>query len=181
MVLSDDLPAAPRACSATLIPLLLVTWLVPSHARACCNAALCGDHIDAFFLPLIASSLIGAPAAGAATRVAGMSATAPPDRPVIIKPPLRTSPLAETGMPGWWVRVEQQLVTGRLTDGGHVKLHARTAAVRLQKQRDAGVGPGGSQSGLPALLPDPRTAGMWHMEYGVDILAFAGWPLGTIR
>ena len=22
---------------------------------------------------------------------------------------------------------------------------------------------------------------MWHMDYGVDIPAFAGWPLGTIR
>ena len=83
MVFSDDLPAAQRACSTTLIPLLpvtlmLVIWLLPSHARACGNAALCGDHIDAFFLPLIASSLTGAP--------------------------------AETGMPGWRVRVEHQLV-----------------------------------------------------------------------
>ena len=84
MVFSDDLPAAQRACSATSIPLLpvtllLVIWLLPSHARACSNAALCGDHIDAFFLPLIASSLTGAPAAGAATPVA--------DMPVIIRPP----------------------------------------------------------------------------------------------
>ena len=70
MVFSDDLPAAQRACSATLIPLLpvtllLVIWLLPSHARACGNAALYGDHIDAFFLPVIASSLTGAPAASA--------------------------------------------------------------------------------------------------------------------
>ena len=94
MVFSDDLPAAQRACSATLIPLLpvtllLVIWLLPSHARACGNAALCGDHINAFFLPLIASSLTGAPAAGAATPVADMLATAVPDRPVIIRPPPR--------------------------------------------------------------------------------------------
>ena len=123
MVLFDDLPVARRACSAILIPLLSVTlllviWLLPSHARACGNAALCGDHIDAFFLPLIASSLTGAPAAGAAAPVADMPATALPDKPVIIRPPPRTSPSAETGMPGWRVRVEQQLVTGRLTDGG---------------------------------------------------------------
>ena len=116
MVFSDDLPAAQRACSATLIPLLpvtllLVIWLLPSHARACCNAALCGDHIDAFFLPLIASSLTGAPTAGAATPVADMLATALPDRPLIIRPTPRTSPPAEPGMPGWRVRVEQQLVT----------------------------------------------------------------------
>ena len=92
MVFSDDLPAAQRACSATLIPLLpvtllLVIWLLPSHARACGNAALCGDHIDAFFLPLLASSLTGAPAAGAAEPVADMPATALPDKPVIISPP----------------------------------------------------------------------------------------------
>ena len=115
MVHLDDLPAARRACSAILIPLLpvtllLVTWLLPSHARTCSNAALCGDHIDAFFLPLIASSLTGAPAAGAATPVADMLATALPNRPVIIRPPPRTSPPAEPGMPGWRVRVEQQLV-----------------------------------------------------------------------
>ena len=138
MVFSDDLPAAQRACGATLIPLLpvtllLVLWLLPSHARACGNAAACSDHIDAFFLPLIASSLTGAPAAGAAAPVADMLATALPDRPVIIRPPPRTSPPAEPGMPGWRVRVEQQLVTGRLTDGGHAKLHARTAAVRPRK------------------------------------------------
>ena len=186
MVLFDDLPVARRACSAILIPLLSVTlllviWLLPSHARACGNAALCGDHIDAFFLPLIASSLTGAPAAGAAAPVADMPATALPDKPVIIRPPPRTSPSAETGTPGWRVRVEQQLVTGRLTDGGHAKLHARTAAVRLRTQGDTSAGPGGPQSGLPALLPDPRIAGIWHMDYGVDIPAFAGWPLGTIR
>ena len=139
MVFSDDLPAAQRACSATLIPLLpvtlqLVLWLLPSHARACGNAALCGDHIDAFFLPLIASSLTGAPAAGAATPVADMLATALPDRPVIIRPPPRTSPPAEPGMPGWRIQVEQQLVTGRLTDGGQAKLHARTAAVCLRNR-----------------------------------------------
>jgi hypothetical protein len=156
MVFSDDLPAAQRACSATLIPLLpvmllLVMWLLPSHARACGNAALCGDHNDAFLLP------------------------------VIIKPPPRTSPPAKPGMPGWRVWVEQQLVTGRLTDGGHAKLHARTAAVHLRKQGDTGAGPGGSQSGLPALLRDPRIAGMWHMDHSVDIPAFAGWPLSTIR
>ena len=186
MVFSDDLPAARRACSATLLPLLSVTlllviWLLPSHARACGNAAACGDHIDAFFLPLIASSPTGTPAAGAATPVADMLATALPDRPVIIRPPPRTSPPAEPGMPGWRVQVEQQLVTGGLMDGGHAKLHARTAAVRLRKQGDTGAGPGGSQSGAPALLPDPRIAGMWHMDYGVEIPAFAGWPLGTIR
>ena len=90
MVLSNDLPAARRACSATLILLLLVTWLLPSHTRACCNAALCGNYVDAFFLPLIASSLTGAPAAGGAAPVAGM--------------------------PGWRVREEQQLVTGRIGD-----------------------------------------------------------------
>ena len=110
-----------------------------------------------------------------------MPATALPDRPVIIRPPPRTSRPAEPGMPGWRVGVEQQLVKGRLTDGGHAKLHARTAAVRLRKQGDTGAGPGGSQSGLPALLRDPRIAGMWHIDYGVDIPAFAGWPLGTIR
>ena len=82
MVFSDDLPAAQRACSATLIPLLpvtlqLVLWLLSSHARACGNAALCGDHIDAFFLPLIASSLTGAPAAGAATPVSYTHLTLP--------------------------------------------------------------------------------------------------------
>ena len=137
------------------VTLLLVIWLLPSHARACGNAALCGAHIDAFFLSFIASSLAGSPAAGAATPVAYM--------------------------PGWSVRVEQQLVTGRLTDGRHAKLHARTAAVRLRKQGDTGAGPGGSQSGLPALIPDPGIAGMWHMDYGVNIPAFAGWPLGTIR
>ena len=81
MVLFDDLPVARRACSAILIPLLSVTlllviWLLPSHARACGNAALCGDHIDAFFLPLIASSLTGAPAVGAAAPVADMPAFA---------------------------------------------------------------------------------------------------------
>ena len=90
MVLSDDLPAVRGACSATSILLLLVTWLLPSHARACGNAALCGDHIDAFFLPLIASSVTGAPATGAAT------------------------PLVD--MLSWWVRVEQQLLTGRMGD-----------------------------------------------------------------
>ena len=105
MVFSNYLPAAQRACSATLIPLLPVTLLLvirllPSHARACGNAAACSDHIDAFFLPLIASSLTGAPAAGAATPVADMPPTALPDRPVIIRPPPRTSPPAETGMPG---------------------------------------------------------------------------------
>ncbi len=84
-------------------------------------------------------------------------------------------------MPGWRVRVEQQLVTGRLTDGGHAKLHARTAAVRPRKQDDTGAGPGGSQSGLPAFLPDPRIAGIWHMDYGVDIPASGWWSLGTIR
>ena len=84
-------------------------------------------------------------------------------------------------MPAWRVRVEQQLVTGRLTDGRRSNLHARTATVRLRKQGDTGAGPGGSQSGLPALLRDPRIAGMWHIDYGVDIPAFAGWPLGTIR
>ena len=136
MVLTDDLPAARCACSAILIPLLpvtllFVTWLLPLHARACGNAALYGDHIDAFFLPLIAKSLTGAPAAGAATPVADMPATALPDGQVIIRPPPRTSPPAEPGMPGWRVRVEQQLVTRRLTDGRHAKLHARTAAVRL--------------------------------------------------
>ena len=109
MVFSDDLPAAKRACNATLIPLLpvtlmLVIWLLPSHARTCGNTALCGDHIDAFYLPLIASSLTGAP-------VADLPATALPDRPVIIRPSPRTSPPAEPGMPGWRVRVEQQLVT----------------------------------------------------------------------
>ena len=72
-------------------------------------------------------------------------------------------------MPGWRVRVKQQLVKGRLTDGGHTKLHARTAAVRLRKQGYTGAGPGGSQSGLPALLTNLRIAGMWHMGYGVDI------------
>ena len=163
------------------VTLLLVIWLLPSHARACGNAAACGDHIDAFFLPLIASSLTWAPAVGAATPVADMLATALPDRPVIIRPPPRTSRPAEPGMPGWRVGVEQQLVKGRLTDGGHAKLHARTAAVRLRKQVDTGAGPGGSQSGLPALIPDPGIAGMWHMDYGVNIPAFAGWPLGTIR
>jgi len=186
MVLSDDPPAARRACSATLIPfllvtLLLVTWLLPSHARACGSASLCGNHIDAFFLPLIASSLTGAPAAGVAPPVADMPASALPDRPVIIRPPPRTSPPAEPGIPGWRVRVEQQLITGRLTDGGHAKLHARTTAVRLQKQGDAGAGPGGSQPGLPALLPDPEAPGLWHMNHALDIPAFAGWPLGTIR
>ena len=186
MVFSNDLPAAQRACSATLIPLLpvtllLVIWLLPSHARACGNAALYGDHIDAFFLPLIASSLTGAPAAGATTPVADMPATALPDRPVVIRPPPRTSPPAEPSMPGWRARVKLQLVAGRLTDGGHAKVHARIAAVRLRKQGDTGAGPGGSQSGLPALLRDPRIAGMWHIDYGVDIPAFAGWPLGTIR
>ena len=105
MVFSDDLPAAQRAYSATLIPLLpvtllLITWLLLSLARACGKAALCGDHIDAFLLPLIASSLTGEVAAGAATPVADMPATALPDRPVIIKPPPRTSPPAEPGMPG---------------------------------------------------------------------------------
>ena len=90
MVLSIDLPAARLACSATLILLLLVIWLPPSHALSCCNAALCSDYVDAFFLPLIATSLTGAPAAGGAT------------------------PMAD--MPGWWVRMEQQLVTGRIGD-----------------------------------------------------------------
>ena len=58
--------------------------------RACGNTVLCGDYVDAFFLPLIASNLTGATAAGAAT-------------PVV-------------DMPGWWVRVEQHLVTGRIGD-----------------------------------------------------------------
>ena len=94
MVLFDDLPVARRACSAILIPLLSVTlllviWLLPPHARAYSNAALSGDHIDALFLPLIASSLTGAPAAGAETPVADMPATALPDRLVIIRPPPR--------------------------------------------------------------------------------------------
>ena len=120
--MSDDLPTAQRACSATVIPLLhvallLFIWLLPSHARACGNAALRGDHIDAFLLPLIASSLTRAPAACAARPVADMPATALPERPVIIRPPPRTSPPAEPSMPAWRVRVEQQLVTGRLTDG----------------------------------------------------------------
>ena len=110
----------------------------------------------------------------AAVTCPGMPATALPDKPIIIRPPPRTSPPAETGMPGWRVRVEQQLVTGRLTDGGHAKLHARTAAVRLRTQGDTGAGPGGPQSGLPALLPDPRIAGMWHMDYGVDTPALPG-------
>ena len=111
MVLLDDLPAARRACSAILIPLLpvtllLVIWLLPSHARACGNAALCGDHIDAFFLPLIASSLTGAPAAGAAAPVADMPATALlPDKPVIIRPPRghhrRPKQACRAGGSGW--------------------------------------------------------------------------------
>ena len=103
MVPSDNLLSARRACSAILIPLLLFTWLLPFHARACGKDALCGDHIDAFFLP------------------------------VITRPPPWTSPPAETGILGWRVRVEQQLVTGRQTDGGHAKIHARTAAVQPQK------------------------------------------------
>ena len=67
------------------------------------------------------------------------------------------------------------------TDGGHAKLHTRTTPVRLQKQGNGGAGPGGSQSGLPALLPDPRIAGMWHIDNGVDIPAFDEWPLSKIR
>ena len=87
MVLSDDLPAARRACSATLIPLLIVISLLPSNARACHNASFCGDYIDTLFLLLIASSLTGAPAGVAKTPVADMPATALPNRPVIIRPP----------------------------------------------------------------------------------------------
>ena len=144
MILSDRLPAAGHACSATLIPLLTVIWLLPLHARACESGSLCGNHIDTFFLPLIASSLTEAAAAGAAAQVADISAAALPvkpaiikpaiNKPVIIKPPPRTSPPPELDMPGWRIRVEQQLVTGRLTDGGHAKLYSRTAAANLQNR-----------------------------------------------
>ena len=191
MILSDRLPAAGHACSATLIPLLTVIWLLPLHARACESGSLCGNHIDTFFLPLIASSLTEAAAAGAAAPVADISAAALPDKPainkpainkpVIIKPPPRPSPPPEPDMPGWRIRVEQQLVTGRLTDGGHAKLYSRTAAADLQKQVGTGVKPSAPQLGLPALLPDPGSPDIWQMDYTLDIPAFAGWPLGTVR
>ena len=186
MILSDPLPAAGHARKATLVSLLLILWLVPLHARACEGGALCADYIDAFFMPLIASSLTEEAAAVAAAPVADIPAMALPDepaiiKPVIIKPPPRTSPPPEPGIPGWRVRVEQQLVTGRLTDGGHAKLHTRTATARLQKQVLAGANPGGPQPGLPGLLPDPENPNIWRMDYTLDIPAFAGWPLGTVR
>ena len=132
-----------------------------------------------------------AAAAGAAEPVADISAAALPDKPaiikpainkpVIIKPPPRTSPPAKPDMPGWRIRVEQQLVTGRLTDGGHAKLYSRTAAANLQKQVGTGVKPSAPQLGLPALLPDPGSPDIWQMDYTLDIPGFAGWPLGTVR
>ena len=87
MILSDPLPAAGHARKATLVSLLLILWLVPLHARACEGDALCADYIDAFFMPLIASSLTEEAAAGAAAPVTDMPATVLPDKPVIIKPP----------------------------------------------------------------------------------------------
>ena len=86
MILSDPLPAAGHARKATLVSLLLILWLVPLHARACEGGALCADYIDAFFIPLIASSLTEEAAAGAAAPVTDMPATVLPDKPVIIKP-----------------------------------------------------------------------------------------------
>ena len=132
-------------------------------------------------MPLIASSLTEEAAAGAAAPVTDRPATVLPDKPVIIKPPPRTSPPPEPGIPVLRVRVEQQLVTGRLTDGGHAKLHIRAAAAGLQQQVLAGVISSGSQPDLPALLPDPENSGIWRMDYTLDISAFAGWPLGTVR
>ena len=156
------------------------------HARACESGSLCGNHIDTFFLPLIASSLTEAAAAGAAAPVADISAAALPDKPAIIKPaiikpPPRTSAPPEPDMPGWRIRVEQQLVTGRLTDGGHAKLYSRTAAPNLQKQVGTGVKPSAPQLGLPALPPVSGSPDIWQMDYTLDIPGFAGWPLGTVR
>lgn len=97
MILSVSLPAARLARKAALVPLLLILWLVPLHARACEGGALCADYIDAFFMPLIASSLTEEAAAVAAAPVADIPAMALPDEPAIIKPPPRTSPPPRTG------------------------------------------------------------------------------------
>ena len=180
MIFSDRIHARRGAGRAAVAALFLILWLLPVQARAC-SGVLCDHNIDAFFLPLIASSMTGAPADGAAHPVTATPSTALPHGLVVIKPPRRNAPRPESGLPGWRITVRQHLQTGELLDGGHARLYIQSDPVQLGKQAGDSASSRAWRPALPALLPDQANIGKWHMDHALDIPAHAGWPLGTVR
>lgn len=157
---------------------IAAAMLCPATILACDSEASCNaDEIDAFFLPLIAASLIRD------TELSGPAATASPAiissiQPVVIKPPssLPPSSLAPTNpVPALTARF--QLTEGMLAAGGGIKLDIDRLTLATGQMEDGGGVGGSDMVRFPRLRRAASPAPVWEMQITDLLPAVPSWPL----
>ena len=157
---------------------IAAAMLCPATILACDSVASCNaDEIDAFFLPLIAASLIRD------TELSGPAATASPAitssiQPVVIKPPSSLPPSSlAPAIPVPALTARFQLTEGMLAAGGGIKLDIDRLTLATGQMDDGGGVAGSDMVRFPRFRRAASPAAVWEMQITDLLPAVPSWPL----
>ena len=152
---------------------IAMVMLCPAMILACGSDASCEtDEIDAFFLPLIAASLlrdteIPSPAKAASPVI--LSGV----QPVVIKPP----PPLPPADPVPALTARYQLTEGTLAAGGSVSLDIDRLTMTSGQVKDVGGVTGSDMARFPRWRRTAASTPVWEMQITDLLPAVPSWPL----
>ena len=160
---------------------IALVMLCPATSLACDSDASCKtDEIDAFFLPLIAASLIRD------TELSTPANTASPAiisdlQPVVIKPPSSLPPPSQPPAdPVPALTAGYRLTEGMLAAGGGVRLDLKRLTLATGQAKDAGGMTGSDMARFQRIQQPVSQTPVWEMQITDILPAVPSWPLDSM-